>query len=168
MMPSWVAVRGRCDGSMIQVMLCLEYLEKYYCYPTRYGSSLVPQHDLYHTTAGGPMPADQTAVVAARAPRGQRHPDGGASTDDRRQAIGRTRRPRCSFWKPHRLRAHLGSHHSAVAGMTARLCLEHPVTGTTIPLTCPLACGTRRSHASSPARSAAPGSWRAFVPEASV
>ena len=136
--------------------------------PDRNRLLLEPQHDLYNTTVGGPMPADQTAVVTARAPRGQRHPDGGTSTDDRRQAIGRVRRPRRSFWRPHRPGAHLGRYSPAVAGMTARTSLEHPVTGTTIPLTRPLACGTRCSQASSPARSAAPGSWRAFVPEASA
>jgi hypothetical protein len=64
--------------------------------------------------------------------------------------------------------AHLGDHRPAVAGMIARTSLEHPVTGTTIPLTRPLACWPRRSHASSPARNAAPGSWRAFVLEASA
>jgi hypothetical protein len=43
-------------GSVIQVMLCLEYLEKHHCYSTCYGTSSVYQHYLYHITRK-PMPA---------------------------------------------------------------------------------------------------------------
>jgi hypothetical protein len=118
--------------------------------------------------AAGPMPADLTVVAASRAPRGERrqHTDGGESTSDRPSAARGCHAPDAGGHTGQE--AHLGDHRPAVAVTTARTSLAHPVMGTTTPFTRPLACWTRRSQASSPARSAASGSWRAFVLEASV